>query len=82
MVKDLDRKIFGYYEVGDELLIPITNERAAVVRVEKAGKKGCFDCYMFGQNEYACVLFPCIPAQRADKQMAILKKIGEVDLCG
>lgn len=76
----MKHKVFGYYEVGDELLIPITNERAAAVRVEKAGKKGCHDCYLMGKDTYACVLFPCMPAQRADRQMAVLRKIGEVDL--
>lgn len=80
MVKDLDRKIFGYYEVGDELLIPISTDRAAVVRVEKADCKGCLGCYLFEKGISACVLFACLPAQRADRQKAVLKKTGEVKL--
>ena len=80
MVKDLDRKIFGYHEVGDELLIPISTDRAAVVRVEKSGSKGCLDCYLLEKDVSACVMFACMPAQRADKQKAVLKKTGEVKL--
>lgn len=78
----MERKVFGYYEIGTKLLIPITNDRAAAVRVEKAGKKGCRDCYLREKGDYACVLFPCMPAQRADRQMVVLRKTGEVGICG
>lgn len=78
----MKHKTFGYYEIGTELLIPITNEKAAAVRVERAGKKGCLDCYLLGINVNTCALFPCMPGQRADKQKTILKKIGDVNICG
>lgn len=39
MEKDMERKVSGYYGTGEELLVPITGWRAAVVRVEEAGKK-------------------------------------------
>ena|GEM_PF-2433645 len=32
----MKHKVFGYYETGEELLVPITGWRAAVVRVEEA----------------------------------------------
>ena len=35
----MERKVSGYYGTGEELLVPITGWRAAVVRVEEAGKK-------------------------------------------
>lgn len=76
----MKRKTFGYYEIGDELLIPITQGTAAVVRVEKTGEKGCLDCYLCHKNHAACTMFPCMPAQREDGRMAILRKIGEVEL--
>ena len=76
----MERKVFGYYEIGEELLIPITQRKAVVVRVEKTGKKGCLDCYLRHKDSEACVMFPCMPAQREDGRMAILRKIGEVEL--
>ena len=76
----MKHKVFGYYETGEELLVPITGWRAAVVRVEEAGKNGCMECCLRDLGTEACLLFPCAPGQREDGKKVILRKVGEAGI--